>query len=400
MGMPDIAKLHDAVLTVGVALDGAGWDPDAWRALPDPAAVFTADYWTDLVRTAERAGIDYVTLEDDLHLQGASEVGDPPRSDALQGRLDALLTLTAVAARTDRIGVVPVVTVTHTEPFHVATALQTLDHVSLGRAGWQLRISPAPADAAAFGRRTAETLTAEVLLGEAEDVAEVARALWDSWEDDAVIRDTSTGRFLNRDRLHHVDFVGDLFSVAGPSIVPRSPQGQLPVTLLAETAEIEVLAIRVADVVFIPPADALASSLERIRAIRSAATAVPREERGLEPLRIVVDFEVGGERGVSRGPGELADQVAAAQRAGADGVRLRPARLPRDLEWIAEALLPELRRRELIASPPAPKPSAASPTLRQRFGLTEATNRFAAARASTDGNHPADDTRDPQEVNA
>lgn len=400
MGMSDIAKLHDAVLTVGVALDGAGWDPDAWRELPDPAAVFTADYWTDLVRTAELAGIDYVTLEDDLHLQGASEVGDPARSDALQGRLDALLTLTAVAARTDQIGVVPVVTVTHTEPFHVATALQTLDHVSLGRAGWQLRISPAPADAAAFGRRSAETLTPEALLGEAEDVAEVARALWDSWEDDAVIRDTSTGRFLDRDRLHHVNFVGDLFSIAGPSIVPRSPQGQLPVTLLAETAETEALAIRVADVVFIPPADTLASSLERIGAVHAAAAAAPREERGLEPLRIVVDFEVGGERGVSRGPAELADQVAAAQRAGADGVRLRPARLPRDLEWVAEALLPELRHRGLTASAPRSGVETPARTLRQRLGLAAAPHRFAAASEPSAGDDQDVQTRDSQEVNA
>ena len=93
MVMSDIAKLDDAVLTVGVALDGAGWDPNAWRDLPDPAAVFTAAYWTDLVRTAERAGIDYVSLEDDLHLQGATAAGDGARSDVLQGRLDALLTL-------------------------------------------------------------------------------------------------------------------------------------------------------------------------------------------------------------------------------------------------------------------------------------------------------------------
>ncbi|GAA2180024.1 LLM class flavin-dependent oxidoreductase [Leucobacter tardus] len=398
MVMSDIAKLDDAVLTVGVALDGAGWDPNAWRDLPDPAAVFTAAYWTELVRTAERAGIDYVSLEDDLHLQGVSAISDGARSDVLQGRLDALLTLTAVAARTDRIGVIPVVTVTHTEPFHVATALQTLDHVSLGRAGWQLRISPSPVDAAAFGRRPPDTLTTDVLLGEAEDVAEVTRALWDSWEDDAVIRDVSTGRFLDRDRVHHVDFVGDQFSIAGPSIVPRSPQGQLPVTLLAETTETESLAIRVADVVFIAPSADSDATLARVRAVQGAARGAGRAERGLAPLRVVVDLEVDGARLATRGPGSFADLAAALQRAGADGIRLRPARLPRDLAWIAEALLPELRRRDLVAEPTTGS-AAPAPTLRQRFGLPTAPNRYATARTADSG-PSALRSSDPQEVHA
>src|SRR5690606_25128531 len=137
---------------------------------------------------------------------------------------------------------IPTVTTTHTEPFHVATALATLDYTSRGRAGWQARVSATAEEAAHFGRREithpspaeiAEVLAtgtvpprARELFEEATDVVEVVRRLWDSWEDDAEIRDVATRRFIDRDKLHYVDFEGSHFSVRGPSITPRPPQGQ------------------------------------------------------------------------------------------------------------------------------------------------------------------------------
>lgn len=435
--MSPITERNIAPLTVGVALEGAGWHPAAWREeAAQPERLFTAAYWQQLVAVADKAGIDYVTLEDSLRLQGswfdasvdaetAAEAGAPatkPEAGLVRGRLDALLIASWVAARTSQIGILPTVTTTHTEPFHVATGLQTLDHISTGRAGWQVRISPSAAEADAFGRKPAPGIDVETvlagkadagigeLLNEAVDVVEVARKLWDSWEDDAIIRDEATGRFIDRDRLHHINFEGDRFSVVGPSIVPRSPQGQLPVTLLAHTPQVFELAARTADVVFVTPenASSLASAsrghsvTELVQAVRAAEQRVGRTE----PLKIVADLvvvldsetEAGTESATERlerlnqnagsafssdarllvgSAADVADLVAEWKAEGIDGVRLRPAVLPDDLTAIARDLLPELRRRGLIAETAHPR------SLRERFALTPVANRYATNSAST-----------------
>src|SRR5205085_9928917 len=109
-----------------------------------------------------------------------------------------------IAPVTRHIGLIPVATVTHTEPFHVSKAIATLDHISAGRAGWQVRVSPTAHEAALFGRRTAPEI--DELFTEAADAVEVVRRLWDSWEDDAVIRNVAAGRYIDRDKLHYIDF--------------------------------------------------------------------------------------------------------------------------------------------------------------------------------------------------
>ena len=148
----------------------------------------------------------------------------------LAGRPDAVLVAARVAPVTRHIGLIPVATVTHTEPFHISKAIATLDFISHGRAGWQVRVSGSPHEAALFGRRD---VAGADLFDEADDAVEVVRRLWDSWEDDAVIRDVATGRFVDRDKLHYIDFAGKYFSVKGPSITPRPPQGQPVVAALA-----------------------------------------------------------------------------------------------------------------------------------------------------------------------
>ncbi|WP_053351606.1 LLM class flavin-dependent oxidoreductase [Leucobacter musarum] len=420
-----------AVPTVGIALDGAGWHPAAWRepsARPD--ALFTADYWQQLVDTAEAAGADYVTFEDALRLQSAPMLGGAADATAdagidptiVEGRLDALLTASWIAPRTRTIGLIPTVTTTHTEPFHVATALQTLDHVSAGRAGWQLRFSAESVSADAFGRRAAPQIDVErVLAGEADagltellddahDAAEVARRLWDSWEDDAIIRDLESGRFLDRDRVHHINFESERFSVVGPSIVPRSPQGQIVVTLLAHAAPIYGLAARVADVVFITPendapnagASRGKGTAEIVAEVRAAEAEADRAAAGLAPLRIIADLVVAldttEELAVDRiarlddaagaafasdarieagSAAQIADRIAEWHSAGIDGVRLRPAALPLDLDLIAAELLPLLRERGLAGV-------AAAGSLRDRFDLGNAVNRHTAARTASE----------------
>ena len=286
--------------TIAVALDGAGWHPAAWR---DPSArpteLFNPDYWIDLARTAERAGVDLLTIEDALGLQSRAFGTVDDRTDEVRGRLDALLIASLIAPTTSRIGLVPTVTTTHTEPFHVATGLQTLDFASRGRAGWRVQVSGAAHEARHFGRRSFAPLDLEAvrrgdsallreLFDEARDTVEVVRRLWDGWEDDAIIRDAATARFVDRDKLHYADFEGAHFSVKGPSITPRSPQGQPLVTALAHQTIPYEFAATSADLVFVTPHDD-----EQARSIlgevREAETRVGREGR---PLSVLADIVV------------------------------------------------------------------------------------------------------------
>ena len=213
-------------LHLAVALDGYGWHPHAWRSAFAHNATgggqLSGRYWAALAGIAERGFLDFLTIDDTLDVQPGRRPEISPRR--LAGRADAVLVAARIAPVTAHIGLVPVATVTHTEPFHIAKALATLDYISDGRAGWQVRVSGTAHEAALFGRKPG--LEPDELFDEAADAVEVVRRLWDSWEDDAVIRDVASGRYIDRDKLHYIDFTGKYFSVKGPSITPRPPQGQ------------------------------------------------------------------------------------------------------------------------------------------------------------------------------
>src|SRR3712207_5130118 len=266
-------------LHLAVALDGAGWHPAAWRE-PDarPADLLTPGYWVDLVQEAERGLLDLVTFEDALSLQSTDRAADDDRTDQVRGRLDAVQVAARVAPSTRSIGLVPTAVVTHTEPFHLSKAIATLDYVSTGRAGVRVKVSSSPAEAAHIGRRP--VLAIEDLFAEAADWVEVLRRLWDSWEDDAEIRDVATGRFVDRQKLHYIDFEGRFFSVKGPSITPRPPQGQPIVAALAhQQLPFEVVA-RSTDLGFVTPSDA-ADAARIVGSVRSAQAAAGRAEESV-----------------------------------------------------------------------------------------------------------------------
>jgi alkanesulfonate monooxygenase SsuD/methylene tetrahydromethanopterin reductase-like flavin-dependent oxidoreductase (luciferase family) len=120
-------------LHLGVALDGDGWHPQAWRHKPGTEPVTSGRYWAELAAITERGLLDFVTIDDTLMPQpGRRERIDARR---LAGRADAVLVAARVAPATRHIGLIPVATVTHTKPFHVSKAVATLDFISRGRAG-------------------------------------------------------------------------------------------------------------------------------------------------------------------------------------------------------------------------------------------------------------------------
>jgi alkanesulfonate monooxygenase SsuD/methylene tetrahydromethanopterin reductase-like flavin-dependent oxidoreductase (luciferase family) len=187
---------------------------------------------------------------------------------------------------------------------------------------------------------------------------EVLRRLWDSWEDDAEIRDVATGRFIDRDKLHYIDFEGRWFSVKGPSITPRPPQGQPIVAALGHASVPYQLITRSADVGFVTPRDA-GHAAEIVAEIRTEQARAGRPEQAStgETVHVFGDLVV------------FLDETKAA----AVARRLRPAVLPHDLTQLTDRLVPELRRRCLFRA------RYEADTLRGLLGLARPANRYAAA---------------------
>ncbi|BBY63375.1 LLM class flavin-dependent oxidoreductase [Mycolicibacterium helvum] len=362
-------------LHLGVAFDGYGWHPQAWRrtlaAEPGAAPVTSGRYWARLAATAERGLLDFLTVDDSFSAQsGRREEIDPRR---LAGRADAVLVAARIAPLTHHIGLIPVATVTHTEPFHVSKAIATLDFVSHGRAGWQPRVSPAAHEAASFGRRSAPE--GGELFGEAGDFVEVVRRLWDSWEDDAVIRDVATGRYVDRDKLHYIDFTGSHFSVKGPSITPRPPQGQPVIAALAHGQPVYEFADAAADLVFVTPSDE--ASVREILGQVDAAGGHPKAIADVV-VSFSGDSEFRSDALVFEGSAtQLVDLLLGWHDLGLAGFRLRPAVNSGDLPVIVDEVVPLLQRAGRFRTG-----YRDGETLRERFGLPAAVNRYAKAGLS------------------
>jgi alkanesulfonate monooxygenase SsuD/methylene tetrahydromethanopterin reductase-like flavin-dependent oxidoreductase (luciferase family) len=369
---------------LAVALDGAGWHPAAWRERrARPGELFTARYWTDVIAEAERGLLDFVTIEDGFSVQSS-------RTDEVTGRLDAVLIAARVAPLTRSIGLMPTVIVTHTEPFHISKAIATLDYASKGRAGLRVRVSRSTNEVALIGRREHPLPSAE-LLAEAADYVEAIRRLWDSWEDDTEIRDAAAGLFIDRGKLHYTDFTSEHFSVKGPSITPRPPQGQPVVSALGHGSTVYPLIARSADVGFVTPGDAA----------QAAAIVAEIREAGGDRVHVFADLVVflgaTAEEAASRQarlderaghaftsdattftgtPAQLAGLLLDWQRAGLSGFRLRPGVIPDDLEAITRAVVPELQRRGAFRT------GYEAGTLRGLLGLARPANRYATARSN------------------
>ena len=230
-------RLHLNAVIFGLGSHEAGWRmPES-----DPLASTDLDYWLDIARRAEQAGFDALFLGDVLALQKGA---DRHLSDAM----DPLVILSAMAAVTSRIGLIGTASTSFDHPFHLARRFASLDHISKGRAGWNIVTSSNGLEARNFG------LDAMPEHGEryarAADVMDAAIALWDSWDADARQPDKVTGRYFDPAKVHAVDHAGPFVRSAGPLNVPRSPQGR---PLLAQAGASEAgraFAARYADIVF------------------------------------------------------------------------------------------------------------------------------------------------------
>jgi N-acetyl-S-(2-succino)cysteine monooxygenase len=224
----------------------AGWrHPDA---VPETDMDFR--HYAALAQTAERGLMDCVFFQDTAAVGGSAGLtGSPYRpSNGRQVHLEPATVLAALAAVTTHIGLIATATTTYNEPYNIARRFLSTDHISGGRAGWNLVTSQVEDEAGNFGldKHVDHALRYE----RAEEFHQIVSGLWDSWEDDAFLRDKASGVYFDYDKMHFLLHKGKHFSVRGPLNVSRSPQGR-PVVAQAGSSEAgRALAARTADLVF------------------------------------------------------------------------------------------------------------------------------------------------------
>ncbi|PIO91173.1 nitrilotriacetate monooxygenase [Pseudomonas syringae] len=232
-------------MKLGAFLMATGHHVAAWRHPDVPAdAGLDFKHYRHVARVAEAAKFDALFVADSV----AAATGDIASRMARSDHFEPLTLLSALSAVTEHIGLIATATTTYNEPYHVARKFASLDHLSGGRAGWNLVTSDAAAEAQNFGR--AEHVGHAERYSRAREFHQVVTGLWDSWADDAFTRDKASGEYYNPARLHVLNHQGEHFSVKGPLNVARSPQGQ-PVVVQAGSSEVgRDLAAQTAEVVF------------------------------------------------------------------------------------------------------------------------------------------------------
>lgn len=236
--MSNVSRL----LHLNAFLRNVGQHESAWRLPETNLAGYTdIDHYIHLARTAECGLLDAIFFADHPVLKRQAQ-------DRLFDALDPFTLLAALSTATERIGLVATASTTYNEPYNLARRYATLDHVSRGRAAWNI-VTTANADTAAnFGDARHPGLFER--YQRAEEFVEVCIKLWDSWEDDAIVGDKASGLLVDPNRIHPINHHGRHFSVRGPLEVPRSPQGR-PVLFVAGSSEPgKNLSARFADAIF------------------------------------------------------------------------------------------------------------------------------------------------------
>nr|WP_237703124.1 NtaA/DmoA family FMN-dependent monooxygenase [Candidatus Protofrankia datiscae] len=260
----------------------------AWRhpgAVPD--AGVNIRHLIDLARTAERARFDALFFADLVGVPFADQEV-LRRVSVVNDSFEPTTLLAALATATSRIGLIATASTTYNEPYHLARTFASLDHLSRGRAGWNLVTSLNDAEARNFG--LPEHVEHAERYWRAAEFHQVVTGLWDSFDDDAFRHDQASGIYFDDDKVHRLDYRGRYFSVTGPLNVPRPPQGR-PVIVQAGSSEAgRSLAAAVADVVFThhPDSAAARAFYTEIKARAAAAGRNPEHVLVLPALSTIV----------------------------------------------------------------------------------------------------------------
>ncbi|MGF6545595.1 LLM class flavin-dependent oxidoreductase [Paraburkholderia sp. BR13444] len=229
-------------LHLNVNILHSGFVPSAWRLdEAEPRAFVDVDHYVRVARIAEAGKLDAVFLADNAAI--VDQIDFRPIT-----ALEPTVLLASIAAATTHIGVIGTASTSYNEPYNIARRFATLDHVSNGRAGWNVVTTADLPSARNFGRDAVPNHAQR--YERAAEFTEVVKALWDSWEDDAFVGDKAGGRFVDVAKVHAIAHRGRYFDVQGPLNLPRSPQGHPVVVQAGASADGRELAARQAEAVF------------------------------------------------------------------------------------------------------------------------------------------------------
>ena len=262
-------------LHVNVNILHSGFVPSAWR-LPgaDPKAFIDIAHYVNIARIAEAGKFDAVFLADNASI--ADQINFRPIT-----ALEPTLLLTAMGAATTHIGLIGTASTSYNEPFNIARRFSTLDHITGGRAGWNVVTTADLGSARNFGRDAVPDHAER--YARAAEFTQIVKDLWDSWTDNAFVGDKADGRFVDIDRVKPIGHAGDFFSVQGPLNIPRSPQGHPVLVQAGGSADGRNLAARHAEAVF-SASQSFEEALAYSRDVKQRAAAFGR---GDDAIRVV-----------------------------------------------------------------------------------------------------------------
>ena len=273
--------LHLAVFASAGPVSGSH---GGWRHPQASGELLSAEYYQNLGRLLEEGRFDMVFLPDILAVPDrlGGSLDSQLRYGALGAlRLDPLVVLSIIAGATQHIGLACTLSATYFEPYILARAMATLDHLSNGRAAWNIVTSFQDAEARNFG--LTEQLSREQRYDRADEFMQVACALWDSWEDGALVRDRHTPLFADPEKVHRLNHSGQWFNVQGPLNVSRSPQGRPVFVQAGASNRGRDFAARWAEVIFVTPGDPVLAREFRMD-LRARAERFGRDPDGIRVL--------------------------------------------------------------------------------------------------------------------
>lgn len=271
---------HERQLHLGAFMRPVSLHTGAWRypgAYPD--ANFNFKHLKEFAQRLEAAKFDAFFMAD--HLAVLNMPVEALKRSQTVTSFEPFTLLSALAAVTDRIGLVATASTTFDEPYHVARRFASLDHISAGRAGWNIVTTANPDAALNFG------LDEHVEHGEryrhAREFYDVVTGLWDSFADDAFTRDVESGQFFDPARMHVLNHKGEELSVRGPLNIARPPQGWPVIVQAGQSEPGRQLAAETAEVVFCSPRD-LPAAQSLYADIKERMAAVGRDPDSLKIL--------------------------------------------------------------------------------------------------------------------
>lgn len=279
-----------------------------WRNPKHDTKFLSLEHYANIARSLERGRFDFLFFADRLAIAdryGMSHETGIRHGDQDATRMDPLPILGALAAVTKHIGLGATRSTTYDAPYNIAREFATLDHISAGRAAWNVVTSMNDGEALNFG--SVPHLGHDERYDRADEFMDVAFKLWDSWEPDALVLDREKGIYADPDKVHYLDHKGQWFQSRGPLNIPKSPQGRPVVIQAGSSGRGKAFAARWSEVIF-----ALQPNMERMRVftddVRTALTNAGRAPDASKILMAVMPF-VGESRAEAEDKRDLHDSL-------------------------------------------------------------------------------------------